>query len=224
MKSPPHTDEHLDAHFVPAKTPAVSRRYRRQNPHTQRPSPPGAVAEVTYLSNLQEHERPFLGAMRELGLHVQSIPWQEPPRRSARFAAAALGNLCSPHPLNVAKDYDRRLRARARQLIEQQRFDLLVCDFVQTARNAIGLPVRSLLFQHNVDGVLHFVRGIWPLVKAQVPEATFTIVGRNPSRSVQELGNQPGVKVTGTVADISVLTSRVRLSASYRSTLAAERG
>src|SRR5688572_3210688 len=78
--------------------------------------------EVTYLSNLLEAERPFVQPMRDLGLRLESIPWREPPRRSLRFAAAAVLNLASRYPLNVAKDYDRRLRARAAELLEREEF------------------------------------------------------------------------------------------------------
>ncbi len=74
-----------------------------------------------------------------------------PPRFSFAFAARAIRNLASPYPLNVDKDYDPRLRRRAEQLLKSEPYDLLVCDFVQMARNAIGLDVPKLLFQHNVE-------------------------------------------------------------------------
>ena len=63
----------------------------------------------------------------------------------------AIRNLASPYPLNVNKDYDPRLRRRAKQLLKSEPYDLLICDFVQMARNAIGLNVPKLLFQHNVE-------------------------------------------------------------------------
>jgi sugar transferase (PEP-CTERM/EpsH1 system associated) len=54
----------------------------------------------------------------------------------------------------------------------------------------------------NEDAMLHFTREVLPHIRAEVPGASLCIVGRNPPRSVQELGQIPGVQVTGTVPDI----------------------
>jgi glycosyltransferase involved in cell wall biosynthesis len=39
----------------------------------------------------------------------------------------------------------------------------------------------------NVDGVLWFAREVFPLVRQQVPEARFYIVGKNPPKEVRRL-------------------------------------
>ena len=56
----------------------------------------------------------------------------------------------------------------------------------------------------NVQAVQWFVKKVWPLIRAQVPEATFDIVGREPSPEVLALSTVPGVTVVGTVPDTSV--------------------
>lgn len=53
----------------------------------------------------------------------------------------------------------------------------------------------------NVSAVLWFVEKIWPEVRAEFPQARFTIVGRMPRRSVIALGKRPGIMVTGEVPD-----------------------
>lgn len=114
--------------------------------------------KITYLCNVQQNELPYLGQMEALGLHMQTVPWSESPRRSFRFACQAIRNLLSStFPLNVDKDFDAKLRARALQLVSEQNFDLLVCDFVQMARNCLGIDIPKLLFQHNVESEI-FVR------------------------------------------------------------------
>jgi len=108
--------------------------------------------EITYLCNLQPHEREFLSPMRDLGLRLETLPWQETPRGSLRFFAELFANLASPYPFNVNKDFDPALRGRAAQLLASEPYDLLICDFVQMARNATGLPIAaSILFEHNVE-------------------------------------------------------------------------
>src|SRR5262249_58738979 len=55
----------------------------------------------------------------------------------------------------------------------------------------------------NVDAVTYFVRDIWPIVRAAVPDAEFVIVGQSPSREVRRLARVPGVVVTGWVSDVT---------------------
>ena len=55
----------------------------------------------------------------------------------------------------------------------------------------------------NEDGMFHFLEKILPRIRARIPEISLWIVGRQPSRRLQELAARtPGVCVTGTVEDI----------------------
>jgi len=108
--------------------------------------------EVTYLCNIQSGDDKYADEMRDLGVRLETIPWAEAPRGSFRFYGELTRNLFSPHPFNVDKDFDPRLRRRASELLAAEPFDLLICDFVQMARNAIGLDAPAkLLFTHNVE-------------------------------------------------------------------------
>lgn len=60
----------------------------------------------------------------------------------------------------------------------------------------------SMDYFPNVDAVQVFCRDVFPRIRAQVPNAQFLIAGRNPTRSVRKLAQQPGVRVTGAVGDI----------------------
>jgi glycosyltransferase involved in cell wall biosynthesis len=54
----------------------------------------------------------------------------------------------------------------------------------------------------NEDAMKHFCQDILPLVRAQEPGATLSIVGRAPTPAVQRLAEIPGVEVTGRVDDV----------------------
>jgi sugar transferase (PEP-CTERM/EpsH1 system associated) len=54
----------------------------------------------------------------------------------------------------------------------------------------------------NVEAVTWFATGILPLIRRDVPDAQFYIVGNNPSPEVQKLAQIPGVFVTGRVPDV----------------------
>jgi len=74
-------------------------------------------------------------------------------------------------------------------------------------RGAAEVPARlvfsgSMDWHPNEDAVCYFLDTILPRIRADVPAASFTIVGRNPSARVRELAAQPGVIVTGTIDDV----------------------
>ncbi len=59
----------------------------------------------------------------------------------------------------------------------------------------------TLDFRPNVDGVLWFVRRVWPLIRASLPQAHCYIVGRRPHPRLLALRDQPGIVFTGDVPD-----------------------
>lgn len=62
--------------------------------------------------------------------------------------------------------------------------------------------VGAMDYWANVDAVLWFARDVWPVVRAARPEATFGVVGSNPSRAVRALDGANGISVTGRVDDV----------------------
>jgi len=55
----------------------------------------------------------------------------------------------------------------------------------------------------NDDGIQYFIKEIMPLLRHAVPDASLTVVGRNPSAALVELSAQTGsVIVTGSVDDV----------------------
>ncbi|USR92871.1 glycosyltransferase family 4 protein [Phormidium yuhuli AB48] len=55
----------------------------------------------------------------------------------------------------------------------------------------------------NIDAVTFLVREIYPQVRSRYPETTLTLVGSNPVAEVQQLGQVPGVTVTGRVPSMT---------------------
>ena len=61
--------------------------------------------------------------------------------------------------------------------------------------------VGAMDWEPNMDGVEYFCGEIWPVIRAEVPEARFRIVGRNPGRRVQRWASGT-VEVTGQVSSV----------------------
>lgn len=64
------------------------------------------------------------------------------------------------------------------------------------------LHMGTMFWPPNVEGVMWFVREVWPRVREKVSGASFTIVGKNPPDAVRSLEQEDsGIHVTGYVAD-----------------------
>lgn len=62
--------------------------------------------------------------------------------------------------------------------------------------------VGAMHWRPNQDAVTYFVEEIFPRIRQQRPDVTFTIVGQGPPPHIQKLGSLPGVCVTGRVEDV----------------------
>lgn len=69
------------------------------------------------------------------------------------------------------------------------------------ADEAVLVFTGAMDYWANVDAVAWFAREVFQQVRAEFPQACFTIVGARPAREVLELARLPGVRVTGSVPD-----------------------
>jgi len=72
--------------------------------------------------------------------------------------------------------------------------------------------VGSMDWMPNVDGMLWFIRHVWPLITAARPGTTLAIVGRQPPPEIQALATDPAIHVSGTVPDVRPWLWQSRLS------------
>ena len=64
------------------------------------------------------------------------------------------------------------------------------------------LHLGTMYWPPNVEGMLWFVRSVWPRVRAEVPAAHLTIAGKNPPQSIRSLEQSAeGISVAGYVSD-----------------------
>ena len=80
-------------------------------------------------------------------------------------------------------------------------------DFFRSAdrqsREPATLVVNGKMSYHaNVSMVLFLVQEVMPIVWAEQPNVKVTVVGKDPTREVRALAQNPAVTVTGTVPDI----------------------
>jgi sugar transferase (PEP-CTERM/EpsH1 system associated) len=124
-------------------------------------------------------------------------------RKVRRCEAAA----CSSADMTIAvSDEDRRaLSALARDAVIKSVPTGVDSQYFTPGRRP-EVPARlvftgSMDWHPNEDAVLYFAETILPRIRADIPQVSFTVVGRNPSSRVAALGRL-GVTVTGSVADV----------------------
>ena|GEM_PF-1555315 len=64
----------------------------------------------------------------------------------------------------------------------------------------------------NVDAVKHFVADIWPLVRAELPDARFHIVGSEAPSELRAMDGQNGIVFVGHVPDLDDAFRTIRMS------------
>lgn len=135
-----------------------------------------------------------------------SLVWLSYETLLGKFSRAFV---CSP----VDQEALRRSAPDAR--IELLCNGLHLTNFDPTSRNREPLSILftgNMTYGPNEDGVLHFYRHMFPLIRQQTPEAQLWIVGQSPSKAVQRLGADPGVTVTGFVPDIQPYYARAQIA------------
>jgi len=105
----------------------------------------------------------------------------------------------------------RQGQANSKSKIPDERFNTIpIC--VDPADKLPVIPVADpyrvtvlgvMYWPPNAEGVVWFAREVWPSVRAQFPQARFTVVGKNPLPEVCELRESGGIEVTGYVEDLA---------------------
>ena len=62
--------------------------------------------------------------------------------------------------------------------------------------------VGAMDYYPNADGACWFAEHVFPHLRERQPDWKFYVVGRNPTTAVRRLARQPGITVTGSVADV----------------------
>jgi len=109
--------------------------------------------EITYLA-FREPEQPAANVegMKEVASRVETITRSEPTKGTLRFYADAALHLLDPLPYAVGKYRSAEYRRRLARLLDKERFDLIVCDFLFPAVNLPKrLPCPAVMFTHNVE-------------------------------------------------------------------------
>lgn len=63
------------------------------------------------------------------------------------------------------------------------------------------LHIGTMYWPPNIDGILWFIREIYPHIRAARPDVTFDVIGSRPPQAIKDYHEQDGINVTGYVED-----------------------
>lgn len=124
--------------------------------------------------------------------------------------------LLKPREMEICRKADlvlttsERDRALLQEVLPQERIEV-VPNGVDSAAFSGDVPEEAsaqiiftgaMNYYPNIEAALAFATQCWPLIKAEVPEIIWLIVGREPPSHIKDLQKLPGVVVTGTVPDV----------------------
>ncbi len=126
--------------------------------------------DITLVSSVERaRDDRYLGEVGRLCHEFHGVPWTEVPKYTPRFYGSVLRRTLSRYPVTVIGDYSRPFAAKLEELAATNRYDLLVCDFLQPSINFRGISgYPTLLFQHNVESEImrrHFETARNPLLR-----------------------------------------------------------
>jgi glycosyltransferase involved in cell wall biosynthesis len=115
-----------------------------------------AVFDITLISNVESpKDDVYLKNIHRLCSKFHPVPWKEIKKYTWRFYLRLLLRMFSRYPVTVLNDYSKDLETAILRVVENDKYDLLICDFAQSGlnfRKVRGYPL--LLFQHNVESMI----------------------------------------------------------------------
>ena len=181
----------------------------------------GAVDVIlTHLVRMAEYARPFAAIPRILDmtdsihLHYARMPrlpmhphWlaarieRERLLRYETATASWFDSVLLASPLDMA--WIRRRHSQPNLSLIPTGIDLSAFPFHEGSFDPHRIIfVGKLDYLPNTDAVLYFAGKIMPLIRQTVPQAQFVVVGWNPPRAIQDLAQNPYVKVLANVPDV----------------------
>jgi glycosyltransferase involved in cell wall biosynthesis len=114
------------------------------------------IFDITLISNMESpKDDRYLDQMKDLCSTFHPVPWREIKKYTLKFYLGLLVRMFSRYPVTVIHDYSRDCEAKIVDLLRKEKYDLLICDYLQPSlnfRKVIGYP--TVLFQHNIESII----------------------------------------------------------------------
>ena len=111
--------------------------------------------DVTFFTTYEMHDRDIHGDLEKMFAKVIRYPLRIPQSRSFRHILRYARSFFSQQPHQLFRYYDSQAAAELLHLIEREKFDVIVCDFLAAAAMIPwNSPTPKVLFTHNVEALI----------------------------------------------------------------------
>jgi glycosyltransferase involved in cell wall biosynthesis len=181
------------------------------------------IAMAPYFTGLYHHDSTPHVIMRQKidHLHYQEMATSRPwgtqrwldgleARRLQRFEGQMMPQfqgavVCSPEDRAIAAQQGPALAIET--IVNGADVDYFVPNRQPDPQPTL-LLLGTMHYQPNIDMVLYFFRTMVPPLRQAIPDLQIFVVGHLPPPEITALGDQPGVTVTGSVADVRPYINR----------------
>jgi polysaccharide biosynthesis protein PslH len=107
--------------------------------------------EVHYIAFADRGSPEGVQRSGEYSTRAYPIEHRPPAKKSLGFAVQIARGFLSPMPVIIDRWRSREMERKIAELMDRERFDSVVCDFLTPAPNLGDFLEQSVLFQHNVE-------------------------------------------------------------------------
>ncbi len=112
--------------------------------------------DITLISNVESpKDDQWIGEIKQFCTKFIPVKWREVRKGSVIFFIRLFLQMFSRYPVSALNDYSATLKTAIEDELKKNRYDIAICDFVQSAllfKKVGNLP--TLLFQHNVESMI----------------------------------------------------------------------
>jgi glycosyltransferase involved in cell wall biosynthesis len=188
----------------------IDHLYMMQYAKLVRPTPVFySATDVETTKFMRWHARDSISIKRRVWHWAQQTVVRQYESRIGRLAEAVFATS------GIDRDTLERMNRGGRFLVATNGVDL---DYFQArTRESFNRPpailfVGSMFYKPNYQGILFFLREVFPLVQREIPEATCHLVGKTAGQDHQELHNpEAGVHLHGYVEDVRPFMERCQV-------------
>lgn len=98
----------------------------------------------------------YPASLEKVGIHPIIVPHLIQKKTGAKFSLALFANLFSPHPYSVTSHRSSFLKRRIEKLLNEQRFELVHCEWTPYAINLNGVfgNIPTVVNAHNIEAMI----------------------------------------------------------------------
>jgi len=112
--------------------------------------------DITIISNIEsQKDHIYIDRMNTLCSRFIGVPWKESKKYTFRFYLKLFLNVFSRYPVSFLNDYSRAISTEICKELKNNKYDLIICDFLQSTLNLNKIFVcPKILFEHNIESVI----------------------------------------------------------------------